>query len=159
MLTHTAGILFENQHQQLPEILSLTDPSQWQAHPIAGKWSIHDQIAHLASYQPVFAGRLKQILETENIAFARYHADDDPAFLAAQSETSFRLLQSIDAGRTQLTGVVRNLSAAKLNRRATHPLYGQMTLSSWIDFFLLHEAHHHFAIFRLQALQMTGANG
>jgi hypothetical protein len=32
-----------------------------------------------------------------------------------------------------------------------HPAFGQMNLIQWMNFFLLHEGHHLFAIFKLTA--------
>jgi len=37
------------------------------------------------------------------------------------------------------------------NKTGTHPVFGQMTMLQWLNFFLLHEAHHLLTIFKLVA--------
>jgi hypothetical protein len=41
------------------------------------------------------------------------------------------------------------LSPDKLDRTGIHPKYGKLNIIDWTEFFLLHEAHHLFAIFQL----------
>lgn len=49
--------------------------------PEPGKWSIHENLAHLGRYQEVFLARLELLLATaEPPTFPRYVADDDPPF-------------------------------------------------------------------------------
>jgi hypothetical protein len=43
------------------------------------------------------------------------------------------------------------LKESELPRTATHPFYGEMTVLQWLNFFLLHEAHHLLTIFKLAA--------
>lgn len=38
-----------------------------------------------------------------------------------------------------------------LGRTGTHPVFGTMTITQWLNFFLLHEANHLFTIFKLAA--------
>jgi Protein of unknown function (DUF1569) len=36
-----------------------------------------------------------------------------------------------------------------LKKTGTHPAFGILTIEQWLNFFLLHEAHHLFTIFKL----------
>jgi hypothetical protein len=38
--------------------------------------------------------------------------------------------------------LVRSLSPAESVRTGLHPAFGEMDVAGWLDFFLLHEAHH-----------------
>jgi hypothetical protein len=38
-----------------------------------------------------------------------------------------------------------------LDKTGHHPVFGEMNLIQWLNFFLLHEAHHLFTIFKLAA--------
>lgn len=48
------------------------------AKPIAGKWSAHEQLAHLARYHQIFLQRIDRILSEQAPEFSRYRAEDDP---------------------------------------------------------------------------------
>jgi hypothetical protein len=40
---------------------------------------------------------------------------------------------------------------ADFDKTGAHPIYGPMHLIQWLNFFLLHEAHHLFTIFKMAA--------
>lgn len=137
------------QHQALAQIIALLNNDHIHATVIPGKWTIHDQIAHLASYQPVFLHRIKIILKEHNPPFERYVADHDPAFEDCRKESTQALLIKLNKDRDSLNRVLNKLEQAGLQRCGLHPKFGQMNLVEWTEFFLLHEAHHLFAIFQL----------
>jgi uncharacterized damage-inducible protein DinB len=139
----------KTQHQALREIIKNIDDDKLHAQPPPGKWSIVDNIAHLASYQPVFIGRIHQILKGENPAFGAYRADDEADFIAAQKLPLPELLSKIDGQRRQILELITNLNDEELLLTGTHPKFGVLTIPGWTEFFLLHEAHHLFTIFRL----------
>jgi hypothetical protein len=41
---------------------------------------------------------------------------------------------------------VRSLTDAELQRRGAHPLFGELPIADWLEFFLVHEAHHHYTL-------------
>jgi hypothetical protein len=46
----------------------------------------------------------------------------------------------------------------QLALKGTHPKYGTLMITEWTEFFLLHEAHHLFTLFRLsKALSFNSA--
>jgi hypothetical protein len=45
--------------------------------------------------------------------------------------------------------LITNLNDGELLLTGTHPKFGVLTIPGWTEFFLLHEAHHLFTIFRL----------
>lgn len=137
------------QHQTIKEIISPLDEAHIYAVIRRGKWTIHDQIAHLASYQPVFMGRIKTMLQQMDPSFERYAADVDPYFEHCRQESASALLETMDADRRAITQLLTNLPPTDLERSGIHATYGQMNLIAWTEFFLLHEAHHLFAIFQL----------
>ena len=92
----------KTQHLALREIIKNIDDEKLHTHPAPGKWSIADNIAHLASYQPVFTGRIHQILKGENPVFNAYRADDEPDFIAAQKLPLPELLSKIEGNRRQI---------------------------------------------------------
>lgn len=138
-----------DQHQTIREIISSLNDARIYAVIRAGKWTIHDQIAHLASYQPIFMMRIKNMLHDTDPRFERYVADVDPFFEHCRQESTPTLLEKIDKDRYAINQLLAALHPAGLQRTGMHPVYGRMNLIEWTEFFLLHEAHHLFAVFQL----------
>lgn len=138
-----------NQHTSIGVMIAGLDADRLTISMEPGKWSIHDNIAHLTVYQPIFINRIHTILITDKTSFGSYRADDDETFLAWREWTVGELLKKMDADRDQLYQLIINLSAGELSKVGTHQKYGRMTVTQWTEFFLLHETHHLFTIFRL----------
>lgn len=145
----------KNQHAAILPIIANLDDRQLRYRPEAGKWNIHDNIAHLAKYQPVFLERVDAILITNEPSFGRYRAEDDNSFNIWREYSTSKLLEKISADREQIFKKVTALSGDELNRTGTHPRFGKLTVTEWTEFFLLHEAHHLFAIFQLAHTDLT----
>ena len=139
----------KTQHLALSEIIKNLDDQKLRAQPEPGKWSIVDNIAHLVTYQPVFMGRIHKILEGHKPAFSFYKADNEPDFIDAQTWKLPDLMSKLMGNRRQILELITNLPDDELLFTGTHPKFGEMTVSGWTEFFLLHEAHHLFTIFRL----------
>lgn len=137
------------QHKALPFIIAPLSEEQQRRQPQPGKWSVHENIAHLVSYQPQFLNRLQRILDTPDPLFERYVGDDDPNFLYWRKQSAATLLEELESERQQLIQLLQGLTAEQLQRTGTHMTYGRLTIPDWTEFFLLHEAHHLFTIFKL----------
>jgi uncharacterized damage-inducible protein DinB len=142
-----------HQHNMLDELLQAINSERLYREPAPGKWSINDQLAHLAIYQPVFIERIHKILKENSPAFGRYVADTDEQFLTGRKKTSDELMRMLKADREKLIKLLSSLSPEQIQRTGTHPLFGPMTIAQWTEFFVLHEAHHLFSIFRLRNQQ------
>ena len=59
------------------------------------------------------------------------------------------ILRDTKEFRAELVNYVTALSEEELQRTGQHPLHGALTIPDWITFFLLHESHHQYTIFRL----------
>jgi uncharacterized damage-inducible protein DinB len=138
-----------NQHTSVAEIIKGIDEAHLLYRPEPGKWNIVNQLAHLATYQPMFTGRIRLMLSDNDPIFAPYKADTDLEFASYQSATNAELIEKISSGRQELLDTISGLTADQLERRGTHLVYGRLTIAEWLDFFILHEAHHLFAIFKL----------
>jgi uncharacterized damage-inducible protein DinB len=113
------------------------------------KWNIHELVAHLARYQTVFIDRIKKMLNEEQPLIQRYKAEEDPAFEEWRNKSTTDLLQRLKADRQVVINQVMHISELQLQRTGVHTKYGEMNILEWVDFFLLHEAHHCFIIFQL----------
>lgn len=139
------------QHKSLLDIIDGLTDEQIRRQIIAGKWSIFENIVHLATYQHTFISRIKQMLEQDNPSFPRYTAESDPLFHDNCSKSSREIMQDLITTRKEMAAGIISFKETDLDKSGQHPLFGQMNLIQWLNFFLLHEAHHLFTIFKLAA--------
>lgn len=138
-----------NQPDALNHLLAGLTEREIRQRPEPTKWSIYENLAHLGRYQEVFIERIEMIITEEVPSFSRYVADNDPGF-ASWTQFSFQELRGqMKAKRTVLRDFLDNLREDQLTRISLHPAYGPMTIEGWIEFFVLHEAHHLFTILKL----------
>lgn len=149
MLTPSLNARLKFQHQTISELISGKTETQLRQRATPDKWSVLENIAHLALYQPVFLDRIEKILEGTQPTFDRYVADTDPAFPSFVQMPIGDLLASLNDIRARICHKVENLPPEKLSLIGHHPKFGSLTVPGWIEFFVLHEAHHLFTIFQL----------
>jgi uncharacterized damage-inducible protein DinB len=144
---------FERCETQLQDFLAVTlsgvSAETLNVKPIPGKWSAHQQLAHLARYHQIFLQRIERILAEQAPEFSRYRAEDDPEWPAWTGLPTSQLLVRISSMRTQLMARLRSLSEEDFKRTGVHPKFGAMSLSLWLEFFLVHEAHHLYVVLQL----------
>jgi len=132
----------ETQLAVLRVILDRASPGAMTQRPPSGKWSAHENLAHLARVHEVFLERIKRILAEERPHFRRYRAEEDPEWPKWPAMSTDEVLRHLKALRDELITLVKNLSPDQLSRIGVHSVFGEMTIPEWIEFFLLHEAHH-----------------
>ena len=148
-MKENSRLLFQSQWELLQELhqgLALDFLLQRFA---PGKWSIHEHLAHLGRYHQVFRGRLKRILEEEGPKLARYVAEQDTDFPKWVRRSTPEVWTSMEKERAAVWSSLEDLSASQWQRIGKHPRFGPLALEEWLDFFLLHESHHIYSIFRL----------
>lgn len=117
----------------------------------AGKWSVFEHIVHLQTYQHTFISRVRQILEGNQPVLDKYTAEADPLFLDNCCKSFREIMHDFIATRKEMAADLLVLPESDYLKCGTHQAFGSMNLVQWINFFLLHEAHHLFTIFRLTA--------
>jgi DinB superfamily len=121
-----------------------------------GRWSPLNNLAHLARYHEVFLARIEQIVKEDKPQIPRYRAEEDPEWSAWMNLEVVEVVARLQTRRRTLIDRFEKLSPEQLDRIGVHSRYGEMTLKLWIEFFLLHEAHHLYVI--LQRLhEINGA--
>lgn len=113
------------------------------------KWSIHENMAHLARYQEVFLERVNAIVNGDEPSFERYIAEEDEGFKRWTTYSRSELLSQFRDGRKVLFRRLIALTPEEVQRTGRHPIYGSLNVPCWTEFFLLHESHHLFTTFRL----------
>lgn len=142
------------QHLALVHILQGLPESRLRLEIRPGKWSIHQQVCHLAAIQPVYGQRFIAMAEsTAPVPLQQYVGDVDPYFLELCEQSLPTVLSALSEGRLQLQELSQGFTASDFGKTCDHPLYGRMSLRELLEFFILHEAHHLFEIFKLAHLR------
>jgi hypothetical protein len=152
------ALLQRLQHQPASLKISLHGLTEEQVklRPLPDKWSIFENLAHLARYHEVFKERVGFITAGSNPIFQPYRADNDPGFFDWQKKLYKQLMDDFYADRAALNALLASLGDSQLQGTASHPVYGLLNMEGWTEMFLLHEAHHFFTIIKLSALVNPG---
>ncbi len=132
----------------LPALMEGVAPQALLRRTRTGKWSAHENLAHLARQHAVFIERVRAILSQDRPELGRYRAEDDAEWPAWAALTTAEVLARLGARRAELIALFGGLSDADLARTAVHPVLGEMPLTLWLEFFLLHEAHHLYVVMK-----------
>jgi len=117
--------------------------------PDSGKWPAHEHLAHLARYTQVFLERMDRMLKEKSPPFPRYRAEVDPQWERWRALSYKEVAGELAALREKLIARLKALSDADYERTGVHPKFGEMSLALWLEFFLVHEAHHLYVVLQL----------
>jgi uncharacterized damage-inducible protein DinB len=146
MLSEPTLMRLETQLEVIPVLLRGATPQAIMARTASGKWSAHENLAHLARHHSVFLERLHRILRENAPQLGRYRAEDDPAWPEWSSLSTAEVLGRLKDLRAEVIRLIKGFSEAEASRVGIHPLLGEMSLALWVEFFLLHEAHHLYVV-------------
>jgi uncharacterized damage-inducible protein DinB len=121
-------------------------PERIDRRPASGKWSARENLAHIGRYHEIFLERLHRILAETSPQFARYRAEEDPGWQEWAPKPLEVVRSQLSALRLKLIERIAGLQASDYTRVGIHSAFGEMTLSLWLEFFLVHEAHHLYVI-------------
>ncbi|MBI2419726.1 MAG: DinB family protein [Ignavibacteriales bacterium] len=148
-MLETIAKRLEQQHLGINHVIAGLDDAALRRKPQPDKWNIVDNIAHIASYQLLFTERMQKTIAGESLTFGGYVPEQDARFLEMQKWSVTELLASLEKGGLNLCTLLNNATGKQLANTATHLKYGSLNVTSWAEFYLLHEAHHMFTIFKL----------
>ena len=151
LISSSESTRLEYQHKSLIELIDGLSDEQVRRQIIVGKWSIFENIVHLTTYQHTFIARVKQILRENSPLFGRYTAESDPLFYDCCGKTTHEVMKDLLGTRKDMAAFILSFNQEELKRTGEHPVFGKMNIVQWLNFFLLHEAHHLFTIFKLAA--------
>jgi hypothetical protein len=159
MLHQSTVLRLETQLDVVPLLLADMPAEALMAGPPAVGWSAHENLAHLARHHAVCLDRLRRVLHEHKPQLGRYRAEADPVWPEWSALSTAEVLSRLQILRADLIQLVKGLSAEEASRIGLHPLFGEMGLDRWIEFFLLHEAHHlYMVMIRLgQAKRASGS--
>ena len=154
-LPEATKIRLQDQHRIIDDLINRMTNKQWDEQVISGKWNIHQQLAHLVRYQEIFFGRIQQIMGSFSAVFKPYTAEEDVEFERAAQAPVPELLNRLTEMRETLIRFYLSLNSGELVRKGRHTRLGNLSIALWAEFFLLHEAHHIFEIFRMSRLLLA----
>ena len=126
---------------------------QLRERPLAEKWSAHENLAHLGHYQETFIKRIERILTEDAPELERYRAEDHAGFTVWVELPTAEVLAKMKTLRLEMVNDLNALTPHDFEKIGVHPVYGRLSLTDWLEFFLIHEGHH-FYIAILRAGQM-----
>jgi hypothetical protein len=141
-LPESLAVRLASQLDSLKLVLGNATPAALKTRPKSGKWSAHENLAHLVQHHRATIGRLRHILVEDRPELPSYSAEKDPDWPGLAAESTEGVLQQLLAARQEMMALTTGLSLEQYSRLGVHPAFGPMTLAQWLDFFLLHEAHH-----------------
>jgi uncharacterized damage-inducible protein DinB len=145
-LPEATFLRLKSQLDSLDAILAGASEDALLRRPADGSWSARDHLAHLARYHELFLERLDRILTEDGVQLTRYRTEDDPAAAPWFRLPVADLLARLRALRAEIVQRVAGLTASQWRHTGVHPAFGAMPLTLWIEFFLVHEGHHLYAI-------------
>ena len=96
-----------------------------------------------------FWAEWKKFQHKNNPSFESYVADNEEGFIEWSGKSFDLALADFYSSRETIIKFLESLSDEQLGRVGTHAKFGELTTKEWLHFFLLHEAHHLFTIFKL----------
>jgi len=146
MLPESTFIRLRTQLDCLPTLLAGVPEDAMNRRTASGKWSARENLAHLARYQEVFRERVEKMLAKKQPILIRYQAEEDPEWPAWAELPMKEVRARLGSGRSKIIAQFETLTAEQLARVGVHTRLGALTLLQWLEFFLLHEAHHLLAV-------------
>lgn len=146
-----AGEVMRSTPLELQTLFAAFSAEEIDAVPAPGKWSLREQMCHLADCEIAWAWRLRQAFGEDNPAMQSF--DQDPWARAYSGKlftfpTAFHTWQTL---REWNLAFLDALSDADRQRPATHPSAGPITLWNLVEIAAGHDLHHLASLHTLRA--------
>lgn len=128
--------------RQLRQAVAGLSREQTLARPIAGKWSVLEVVAHLADFDPILADRMKRVIAEDSPSLVGADENRFAAALAYHERDLQEELTIIEATRSQLARILRQLPNSALERVGIHTERGPRTLEQLLTTATAHIPHH-----------------
>lgn len=115
---------------------------QLRARPIAGKWSTHELVCHIADFEPVYLDRMKRVLAEDEPTMFSGDPDLFAARLFYEARDTATELSLIAACRQHLTAILLQLTDADFSRLGRHSEAGPLSLEKLLRNVTGHIPHH-----------------
>ena len=137
-----------HQLDAVPALLAGVAEDGLRARSPSGKWSARENLAHIARYHDVFSARVRRILEEHEPIVEPYRAENDSSWPSWASLDIDGVRERLRGRRAALVAQLEALAPDDFERVGVHGTFGRLTLATWVEFFLVHEAHHLYVAMR-----------
>ena len=110
--------------------------------PAPNEWSVVEVVGHLCDVEALWAGRIRQMLASEQPAFPPFDPDALVAQQRYQEKQVAALLSTLAERRAEHLEFLRGLRAPQLERAGVHPVRGPVTVGSTIVILSGHDQLH-----------------
>jgi hypothetical protein len=124
-----------------PAIAGLTQ-EDLVARPGPGKWSIQELVIHLVDSDFVGMDRMKRVIAESNPPLIGFDENLWIEHHAPHEQSLEDALTLFEAGRRQMTRILRSLPEAAFARSGIHSERGPLTLENLVQTFVTHVDHH-----------------
>jgi uncharacterized damage-inducible protein DinB len=128
--------------QKLRAAVAGLNREQLRAQPVAGKWSTHQCVCHIADFEPVYLDRIKRVIAQDEPTMFGGDPDLFAAKLYYDARDTEAELQLIDACRAHLWAILKQLAPADFQRTGIHNEAGPLTLEKLLRNVTNHIPHH-----------------
>ena len=127
---------------RIQELTQDLTPEQIAANPEAGKWSIHQIVAHLADCELVFQTRARMIMFQNNPTLVSF--DQDPWVLGwmRENEPWSETFERFRVLRRSIVRLFLNSEPHDLTRYGTHTERGVQTINDYVELLAGHDINH-----------------
>jgi uncharacterized damage-inducible protein DinB len=122
-------------------VAGLTD-QQRRAHPVAGKWSVHEVVCHIADFEPISTDRITRIIALDSPSLLGADESEFARSLAYEARDFDEQMTLIEVLRSHTARILRTLPESAFQRVGVHNEAGPMTLEQMIVRVTKHLPHH-----------------
>ena len=137
-----AGQVLRNTAAQFKTLFAGFSGAEIDAIPAPGKWSLREQMCHLADCEVAWAWRLRQAYGEDSPMLQSFEQDPWARAYVGELYTFPAALQAWQAIRDWNLAFLDSLTAADKIRPAVHPSAGLVTLWNLVEIAAGHDLHH-----------------
>ena len=112
------------------------------ARPGPGAWSIHELVIHVVDSDFVGSDRMKRVIAENNPPLIGFDENLWIEHHAPHEQSLEDAIVLFEAGRRQMTRILRQLPEAAFHRAGQHSERGALTLENLVQTFITHVDHH-----------------
>ena len=135
----------------LQQVFALLTPAEIEAVPAPGKWSVREQMCHLADCEVAWAWRLRHTFGEDNPVHSSFEQDPWARAYRGRSYSFALALETWRAIRAWNLALIDVLTEEDKARPALHPSAGAVTLWTLVEIAAGHDLHHLASFDRLIA--------
>jgi len=133
---------YEKGPEKIRDAFAKVPREAWSWRPGAGKWSVHEILAHCADAEMNAAARIRYLVAEEKPTILGYDQDRWARALDYHHTRVELSLAAVDVLRAHTVNLLRRLSEADWAKEGTHTESGRYTAEDWLEIYAEHLENH-----------------